>query len=86
MAKVEKAKVRFLYPAEEKRLTPVVAKDSKLWPYYLVGLYTGMRIGELTDLTVKDFNEYPQPMLFIARTRRRAEAGTCRYTAKLSNW
>jgi len=45
MAKVEKAKVRFLYPSEEKRLTPAVAKDARLWPFYVLALHTGMRLG-----------------------------------------
>lgn len=71
MAKVERAKVRFLYPAEEKRLTMVVARDTRLWPYYVAALYTGMRLGELAELTVKDFNEYPQPMLFVAHSKTR---------------
>ena len=71
MAKVEKAKVRFLYPAEEKRLTPVVAKSARLWPYYVLALHTGMRVGELAALTVKDFNVYPEPMLFVAHSKSR---------------
>jgi len=69
MAKVEKAKVRFLYPSEEKRLTPAVAKDARLWPFYVLALHTGMRLGELMNLTVRDFNEYPEPMLFVSHTK-----------------
>ena len=69
MPTLEKAKVRFLYPAEEKRLTAVASKDRRLWPYYVVALHTGMRVGELTNLTVKDFNEYPEPLLFVAHSK-----------------
>lgn len=52
--KVPKARVRFMYPAEERLLSPVVARDPVLWPYYFMALHTGMRIGELRALRVKD--------------------------------
>lgn len=54
MKKVPRARVRFLYPAEEKLLTPVVAQDPIVWPYYVVALHTGMRIGELVRMKVQD--------------------------------
>lgn len=54
MKKVPRARVRFLYPAEEKLLTPVVAQDAIVWPYYVVALHTGMRLGEIARMTVQD--------------------------------
>jgi len=56
MKKVPRARVRFLYPAEEKALTPVVSEDSLVWPYYVVALHTGMRIGEIAKLKVEDIS------------------------------
>ena len=69
MAKVEKAKVRFLMPEEEKRLTPIVAKDTRLWPYYVLALHTGMRIGELCRVRIRDVIRYPDPMIFVAHSK-----------------
>lgn len=54
MKKVPRARVRFLYPAEEKLLTPTVAQDAIVWPYYVVALHTGMRLGEIVRMTVQD--------------------------------
>ena len=71
MAKVEKAKVRYLSDDEEKRLTPVVARNSRLWPYYVIGLYTGMRLGEISAIRVKDVMRYPSPMIFIPNSKTR---------------
>ena len=56
MKKVPRARVRFLYPSEEKQLTPVVARDPIVWPYYVVALHTGMRIGELVRMRVQDIS------------------------------
>jgi integrase len=56
MKKVPRARVRFLYPAEEKLLTPVVAQDPIVWPYYVVALHTGMRVGELVRMKVQDIS------------------------------
>jgi integrase len=56
MKKVPRARVRFLYPAEEKALTPVVSEDSLVWPYYVVALHTGMRLGEIANLKVEDIS------------------------------
>lgn len=56
MKKVPRARVRFLYPAEETALTPAVSQDSLVWPYYVVALHTGMRIGEITKLKVEDIS------------------------------
>ena len=68
MKKVERARVRFLYPAEEKMLTPVIAQDAVLWPYYMVGLHTGMRLGEITRLKVKDIST-PARTMFISHSK-----------------
>jgi len=54
MKKVPRVRVRFLYPAEEKQLTPVVVQDSIVWPYYVTALHTGMRIGEIARMKVED--------------------------------
>jgi integrase len=54
--KVPKARVRFLYPAEEKMLSPVVREDAVLWPYYFMAMHTGMRIRELMAIRVKDID------------------------------
>ena len=69
MAKVPTARVRFLYPVEEKRLTPVVARRTRLWPYYVVALHTGMRLGEISAIRVQDVIMYPQPMIFIPNSK-----------------
>ena len=69
MAKVEKARVRFLFPDEEKRLTPIVAKDSRLWPFYVMGLHTGMRVSEICAIRVKDVIRHPTPMVFVAHSK-----------------
>jgi len=69
MAKVEKARVRFLSPDEEKRLTPIVAKDSRLWPFYVMGLHTGMRVSEICAIRVKDVIPHPTPMVFVAHSK-----------------
>ena len=54
MLKVPRVRVRFLYPAEEKALSPVVEKNPDVWAYYFTGLHTGMRITELRKIRVKD--------------------------------
>jgi integrase len=54
MKKIPRARVRFLYPAEEKQLTPVVLQDSIVWPHYVTALHTGMRIGEIVRMKVED--------------------------------
>lgn len=65
MAKVPRAKVRYLLPEEERRLTPCVAKRSRLWPFYVVALHTGMRIGEIQSTSVENVILHPEPMIFI---------------------
>ncbi len=45
-----------MYPAEEKVLTPVVSLDSVVWPYYVVALHPGMRIGEIARLKMEDIS------------------------------
>jgi integrase len=71
MAVVPKARVRFLLPVEEKRLTPAVAKYNRLWPYYLMALHTGMRVSEICDIRVKDVMKHPKPMVFIRNSKSR---------------
>jgi len=65
MSKVPRARVRYLLPEEEKRLTPCVAKRSRLWPFYVVALHTGMRIGEIQSTTVENVLLHSEPMIFI---------------------
>jgi len=69
MFKVEKARVRYLHPEEESRLTPVVARHSRLWPYYVIALHTGMRLGEIAAICVKDVIRFPQAMIFIPKSK-----------------
>jgi integrase len=69
MAKVEKARVRFLFPEEEKRLTPIVARYTRLWPFYVMGLQTGMRVSEICSIRVKDVVLHPTPMVFVAHSK-----------------
>src|SRR5258708_16388920 len=69
MAKTEKARVRFLSPDEERRLTPIIAKDSRLWPFYVIGLHTGMRVSEICAIRVKDVIRHPTPMVFVAHSK-----------------
>lgn len=69
MFKVETARVRYLLPEEEARLTPVVAKNSRLWSYYVIALHTGMRLGEIASVRVKEVIRHPQPMIFIAKSK-----------------
>src|SRR5581483_8713090 len=59
----------FLYPEEEKRLTPVVARMPRLWPYYVIALHTGMRLGEISAMRVKDIQLYPTPMIFVPNSK-----------------
>lgn len=54
MASTPKARVRFLYPGEEKLLTPVIQQWPQMWPYYVTGLETGLRQGNLTQMRVRD--------------------------------
>ncbi len=69
MATVEKARVRFLLPEEEKRLTPIVARSERLWPFYVIGLNTGMRVSEICAIRMKDVIFYPEPMVFVAHSK-----------------
>jgi integrase len=56
--KVAKAKVRFLYPAEERQLSPLVSQQPDVFAYYVTGLHTGMRINELRTMRVQDVDTY----------------------------
>lgn len=48
------ARVRFIYPAEEKILTPaILAADRDLFDYYFLGINTGLRISEMMNIKVK---------------------------------
>lgn len=51
--KVPVIRCRFIYPAEEKILTPAVAKEPAIFAYYRLGLETSMRIGEMRALRIK---------------------------------
>lgn len=50
---VPTARVRFIYPSEEKLLTPRVALHKDLDAYYRLGIGTGMRLGEMQAARVK---------------------------------
>lgn len=50
---VATVRCRFIYPAEERILTPAVAMEPDLFAYYLVGMMLGMRIGEVMKTRVK---------------------------------
>lgn len=69
MYNVPKAKVRYLLPEEELRLTPAVAKNKRLWPYYVIGLHTGMRLGEVQRIRVKDLCFHGDPSIFIPNSK-----------------
>lgn len=51
--KVPTARVRFIYPAEEKILTPAVRAESDIFAFYYMGLNTGMRMGEMLSTKVE---------------------------------
>jgi len=68
LKKVPRARVRWLYPAEEKALSPIVAQDRELWPYYFLALHTGMRIGELRAMRVKDVDQI-QGHIFVPNAK-----------------
>jgi len=68
MKKVPRARVRFLYPAEEKHLTPVVFQNSIVWPYYVTALHTGMRIGEIARMKVEDI-AFPTQSIFVPTSK-----------------
>lgn len=68
MAKTQKVKVRFLYPAEEEILTPFMQRHPKLWPYYVIGLKTGLRLANICDMRVKDV-DFVLDQIFIPVTK-----------------
>lgn len=47
------ARCRFMYPVEEKILTPAVAMQPDIFGYYRLGVELGMRIGEMQKAMVK---------------------------------
>lgn len=53
MSSVPEGQVRWLYPAEEKLLTPAVRAHGWLWPYYFTALETGLREANLCDILAK---------------------------------
>lgn len=69
MAKVPKGRVRFLLPTEEVRLTSAIVLNRRLWPYYVIGLHTGMRLGEILAIRVKDIIWHPNPMVFVPNSK-----------------
>ncbi len=46
-------RTRFIYPAEEKIITPATQGEPDIFDYYLLGVELGMRIGEMIDIRVK---------------------------------
>lgn len=50
---VPQARCRFIYPSEEKILTPAMARNADLFSYYRLGIETGMRIGEMMAIRIK---------------------------------
>jgi|SRR5882724_630149 len=47
------SRTRFIYPAEEKILTPAVQAEPDIFDYYLLGVELGMRIGEMRKIRIK---------------------------------
>jgi integrase len=70
MVKVPTEKVRYLYPSEEKILTPEIRKDKKLFPYYLAASMTGARVGELCAIRVRDVS-LAMGQIFLGKTKTR---------------
>jgi len=68
MKKVPHGRVRFLYPAEEKMLSPIVAQDAVVWPFYLVGLHTGMRISEIMAIRVENI-DFIMEQIFVPNSK-----------------
>lgn len=50
---VPTARCRFIYPAEEKVLTPAMAQNHDIFSYYRLGIETGMRMGEMLATRIK---------------------------------
>ena len=42
-----------------------------MWPYYILALHTGMRVGEIVAIRVCDVIRYPEPMIFIPHSKSR---------------
>lgn len=53
---VPTARCRFIYPMEEALLTPAIAEELDLYDYYVLGMNTGMRIGEMRVLRVENID------------------------------
>lgn len=56
LKEIPKARVRFLYPSEEKILTPAVEKDGRIWKHYYTALETGLRQWNLCSMKVMDID------------------------------
>ncbi len=54
LQKLPKTKPRFITEEELAAITAEVQKHRRLWPYYFIALHTGMRLGEVTSIRVKD--------------------------------
>lgn len=72
------ARCRFMYPAEEKILTPVIAREPALFAYYRTGIELGMRIGELRNLRVKHV-DLMMAHVFVGAPDARAKNNRSRY-------
>lgn len=69
MASVPKARVRFLYPAEEKILEPFLREHyPRLWPYYRLGLDTGLREANVCGMKVGDV-DFVLGQIFVPHTK-----------------
>lgn len=73
--KIPRARVRYLLPEEEGKLSQVIASEySRLWPYYVVALHTGMRLSEICRLKPDSLSDTDRT-LFIPDSK----TGTSRY-------
>lgn len=68
--KVPRSRTRFFYPAEEKILTPAMALNPAIFAFYMVGLGTGMRIGEMKCILVKHV-DFTQGHIFIPKPKNK---------------
>ncbi len=81
---VADGQVRWLYPAEEKLLTPAVQAHPWLWPYYLTALETGLREGNLCSILVKHVN-LALGQIFVPLSKN-GRSGTLPISDRLRPW
>jgi len=63
-----KTKPRFITTEEAAVIEGAVAKHKKLWPYYVIGRYSGMRVGEIVGIRVKDVS-LETNSIFLSKTK-----------------